>query len=281
MNLDRAREFYSAYYEGGLDDGLRQAFQRALAKDPKVADEYSQFVRIMDELKNLKSPIETPIHLHERIMARLDDANLARRATPSRSDLFFALRPLAYGTAATVAIIATIVSLTASRPADIATGGMFGTVEKPPTIVVSDGETLLQFASETKNSVSVTNIDGSKPVPEISLDGQTIDSPLRNAGKSATTVRISFGEKYGPMLVTIPGKDRTIKKTGSGSYADFLKAVSDQYAVTVVFSGSEPTASIDWDIYGINVLGSISEELGELGLRAESREGGLLWVTSN
>ena len=73
MNIEKAREFYSAYHEGSLDKGLKQAFERQLETDAQVAAEFRLFKQAMEELSQLESEaIEVPSDLHDRISARLD-----------------------------------------------------------------------------------------------------------------------------------------------------------------------------------------------------------------
>lgn len=280
MNLDRAREFYSAYYEGGLDDGLRQAFQRALTKDQKISDEYSQFVRIMGELKHLKTDVDLPADLHEKISTRLDAVERNNHANRN-VDLFFAWKPLSYGVAASIAIIATIISVSSNNNSATSTAGFVFTVEQPPTISFNEGQTLLQFSSSEKNSVSITRLADSKILAQFPLENQLIQSPLRNISKYAEVIRVSFGQKYDSLLIAIPGTSRNMGKTGTGDLSQFVKAVSDRYGISVVIASNESSASVDWILDGVDPLLTTADELAEFGLKAESRADGLLWITPN
>lgn len=278
MNLDRAREFYSAYYEGGLDDGLRQAFQRALTKDPKVADEYAQFVRIMDDLKNIDRPVEVPEGLHDKIMARVALNGQSHGNTKKGGDFLFVLRPLAYGSAAAFAIIATVVSFSLRPNQGLATGGLGVALEQAPQIVTDGGTPVLKFASIKKNTVIVGEIDGSKQFATFVVDGQEIVSPLRNADKGAKAVRIGFGESYPPLIVVVPGTTRRIEKSDSGTTEQFIKSVSDHFGVTVVMSGELPADEIEWTFESTEILASLSDELKAAGLRGELLKDGILRI---
>src|SRR5688500_10784952 len=73
MNASKAREFFSSYFEGTLDAGLRQAFERRLHTDAEIQAEYRAFERTMGQLSTLKDlEVEVPFDLHERISARVD-----------------------------------------------------------------------------------------------------------------------------------------------------------------------------------------------------------------
>ncbi len=48
MNAEQARESFSAAYEGELSPDEKQSFDRALASDPALAEEYRQFCAMLD-----------------------------------------------------------------------------------------------------------------------------------------------------------------------------------------------------------------------------------------
>jgi len=77
MNPVKARDFFSDYYEGLLEPGLKQAFERALKSDPHVQEEYKQFEIVMGQLGSFdKKPVDSPFNLYDKITARLDLADL-------------------------------------------------------------------------------------------------------------------------------------------------------------------------------------------------------------
>ena len=93
MNQSKARDFYSAYYEGTLDFGLTQAFERALTTEAEVKAEYEQFVRVMEDLKVCKPLVEPPEDLHLKIRERVLATQLAaERVVPSNLPVNHRLR---------------------------------------------------------------------------------------------------------------------------------------------------------------------------------------------
>src|SRR5437016_300995 len=75
MNLAKAKDYFSAYYEGSLDRGLQQSFEARLKEDAQLQAEYRAFERTMQDLGAMgKIEIEPPEDLHDKIAARLDYA---------------------------------------------------------------------------------------------------------------------------------------------------------------------------------------------------------------
>lgn len=281
MNLERAREFYSAYYEGALDDGLRQAFQRALAKDPKVADEYAQFVRIMGDLKQIRTDVSVPSDLHARIQGRILEDEQATANKESSTMRLMALRPFVYGAAATVAIIAAVVSLTGRSSGNKATADLLPVTDVSPTIVAKEDAVYLSFGTTGKNRVTVSDPSASKTVAQFELDNQRIESPLRNIGPVARAVRVSFSKDFAPLTVFVPGKSQSLEKTGTGGLESFLIAVCQQYGNPVVVAVSDPGTQLTWTLDGVDPIEASSEELAAWGLKAELRKDGILWITAS
>ena len=114
MNANKAREFFSSYFEGNLDDGLRQAFERTLNTDAELQAEYKAFERTLGQLAGLRDvEIEVPFDLHERISARLDRHIYEKRQTRGGGFLAFWKPALAAGVAS-LAVIGTVLSLNSS-----------------------------------------------------------------------------------------------------------------------------------------------------------------------
>ncbi|MCH7945048.1 MAG: hypothetical protein IIC73_03415, partial [Armatimonadetes bacterium] len=141
MNQSKARDFYSAYFEGTLDSGLTQAFERALRTEAEIKAEYEQFVRVMDDLKACRSPVEAPDDLHLKIRERVDAHILSTERQERAGVLFFAWKPLAYGAIAAVAIIAAVASLSnrSAGSGGPAIAGLATVQESAPAIVFEDG----------------------------------------------------------------------------------------------------------------------------------------------
>ena len=53
MNHDKAREFFSAYYEGTLESGLRQQLEARFRADAHLKADYAAFVETIEALGEL------------------------------------------------------------------------------------------------------------------------------------------------------------------------------------------------------------------------------------
>src|SRR5581483_925490 len=74
MNQEKAREFFSAYFEGVLEPGLKQSFEARLAADAMLQADYAAFSETMGELRTMpEEEIEAPIFLSDRVATRLDE----------------------------------------------------------------------------------------------------------------------------------------------------------------------------------------------------------------
>src|SRR2546429_9984360 len=73
MNQEKAKEFFSNYYEGTLEPGLAQALEHAMSRDGGIRDDYHHFEQSYEELSSLKfETIEIPFDLNDKILANID-----------------------------------------------------------------------------------------------------------------------------------------------------------------------------------------------------------------
>lgn len=281
MNLNKARDFYSAYHEGTLDEGLKQAFERALATDAEVAAEYRQFQAIMAQLGEEADPVVVPADLHLKIRDRVD-AHINAAEKKHAGSWFFAWKPIAYGAVATAAMITAIVSISNRSGSETATAGLAGVEHnEAPRVVVKDGAVRLQFATIRQNTVTVNEVATGRQLLSKNLVKQRLDSPLTNLSERAMLVSVSFSGDYRPILIAIPGTQLHIADRGAGTVADLVTAVAGMYGSAVVLDSAQHTGTIDWDLDSPDVLVAMSDELKSLGLKAEVRPGGLVWISSN
>jgi hypothetical protein len=280
MNLSKARDFYSAYYEGTLDGGLKQAFERALEQDDQISSEYGQFTRIMQELGTVAAPVEVPADLHLKIRERVDAGIAESQAKSRKANWFFAWKPIAYGAVATAAFIGVVSSISNRNEGTLATASLTPAVaETAPTLALVDGELRLQFSSMSPNMLTVTEAGSGRVLLNKSTLGVRIDSPIKNVSSDPVLLSIGFATGFDNFYAAIPGTSSVLNQTGSGTVLDLMKAVSGMYGVQVVTSAIDVSKAVDWDLESSDAMTSIQEELKLLGLQAETRESGLLWIS--
>lgn len=281
MNLNKARDFYSAHYEGSLDEGLNQAFERALASDAAISAEYRQFVRIMQEMRAVAKPVSVPSDLHLKIRERVDANINAQEKAARTAGWFFGWKPIAYGALATAAIISVVASLTNRPTGGTSTAGVATISDSAPKVAVVQGELKLQFSSSKKNQVTVTEVATGRALLNRAVVGQRLESPVRNLSEAPVVLSISFAEQYRPIYVALPGSKMRLAETGSGTVLDLMAAVSGMFSVPVVVEAAEVDSKVDWMLDSPDVMAALADELKGLGLKAEVREGGLVWLSSN
>ncbi|HXH60685.1 MAG TPA: hypothetical protein VNI20_04945 [Fimbriimonadaceae bacterium] len=278
MNLNRARDFYSAYYEGSLDQGLRQAFEHALSNESEVSAEYGQFVRIMDELRRLDRPVEVPSDLHLKIRERVD-AHINSKSRKTSPSWLFAWKPFTYGVVATAAIIGVVASFSSNR-GSIGTAGLIDVPTSDPVIEFNDGTTVLKFQSAAPNTVSVTRVEDGSIIATVQAGGKRIASPLTNSSEGAELVRIGFSSNFRPLYLAVPGTKAKAQPEGKGTLADMMVAMADQYRVPIVCESTDVLQPTEWNFDQADAVQASSDELGSLGMKAAAHNGGLVWISS-
>jgi hypothetical protein len=281
MNLNKARDFYSAYYEQSLDEGLRQAFERAMAQDAQVSAEYRQFVRIMEELKALDVPVAVPSDLHAKIRSKVDAHINGLESKSKAPSWFFGWKPIAYGAMASVLIIAGLISLSNKGSKSIATAGMGPVAEASPKLTVESGVLTLRFATARANGVTVTDVAEGRSLFSQQLSGQQLVTPIENSSEDAVLVSIQFSSQYDPLVVAVPGSELGTEQEGSGTLADMALALAERYAAPIVIPAGSANLKVDWQFVGTDALVAAKDELDKLGLKSEIGSGGLVLVTAN
>lgn len=283
MNLNKARDFYSAYYEETLDEGLRQAFERAMALDARVGAEYRQFVRIMEQLSEPGTPIDVPSDLHLKIRNRVDAHIQAAEAKSKSSSWFFGWKPIAYGAVATIAIISGVVSVSnfGGNAQKVSTAGIASVSDAAPRIELKEGVLSLQVAAAKSNTVAITDIATGRQIFSQNLISQRLDCPITNSEESARAVQIQFSRDFPRMIVVVPGTKLATSDEGKGTVVDMAIALANMYDTPVVLRIDNPTVLVQWSFEGTDAHSAATDELSSLGLKCEVRTGGLFWVSSS
>ncbi|MBS1706239.1 MAG: hypothetical protein JST40_10220 [Armatimonadetes bacterium] len=252
MNVNKARDFYSDYFEGTLESGLKQAFERALREDATIQAEYQAFTRAMEALGTMKDEeIEVPYDLHDRISARLDKHiwDQKQKAKPNFFSAWW--RTLAVGGLATVAIIATVTTLFNTNSGRNSTAN---------AIPISGGQReSVQFAGDHQSLIITAGKAGGGEISMVPERGDTVmmklDSPMNRPIQNiepqsmALIVRTKLGkEKF---TFVLPGKDAKPVLTGEGDALDIAGALADTFQRPVQVLGG--TDKSPWNLNGIAV----------------------------
>lgn len=278
MNHDKARDLFSAYYEGTLEGGLRQQFESRLAQDSTLKADYAAFVETMDTLSLFaEEEIEIPIYLNDRIATRLEQEE-AKRA--KRTPAF--LGWLRYGALAGLAATAMVTSVLAlNKSNSVATAG-FASPDAANTNVdhldfsMKGKDVLVHITGEVSKGLVIAAEPSGQVIRRLSSDHTTVEVPLHNDNEYAALLRVSAGD-LDRAVVAIPGKTRDKTANFSGSLSEFAAAVADRYGVPVVVRGETKT-DLTFTFEGSSALKNVEAALQTAGASVDQRDGGLITV---
>lgn len=262
MNAPKAREYFSAYRDGSLDKGLKQALERKFQEDGLLRAEYQAFERALKELEGLKNqPIEVPIDLHERISARLDK-HVYETKRSAKPGLVAWWRQLAYGGVAVVAIVGAVFAVKAVSGGDgsgasfLGNGGKVQRVRPNPVIVESAGKISVKFDAMPGSKVNLRDGMGGPIVETLDLD-TAVEFELSNSSSNPSETVIEAADGTYLTTVVLPGSVKQDVPTGNGTVLDCAKAISAQFGVAVHIEG-KPGDPADWSISGTNPVTSVT-----------------------
>lgn len=282
MNLNKAREYYSAYYEGSLERGLREGFERALREEAQVQAEYRAFEATMRQLDSMKSvEVATPDDLHERIMARID-----RHAWDKKQSLrpgVFAWWKAAVLVGAGALVIALSTMQNGKQP-DINTAGS-GLMPNQARLEVraSQGGVLLDYPPVPNRTLTIKDADG-KVLETIQLRNQRMaGKPLTNQSANAKIVTVEIEGK--PMHIAIPGIDRGQKSLGQGSFRELALDIANATGVPVVLNLKDADELLTWTVDPNDAHETAAKALAnserKVELRGSGNESMILWISDN
>lgn len=253
MNANKAREFFSEYYEGKLDRALKQAFERRLESDSELKADYRQFEIVMLRLGQLKDlSVDVPEDLHEQITSRIDrQLYAAKRSAPSGFLAWW--KPAALAGVACAAIVAAFLAMKPGS-GDTNRAGFVPTAP-PAKLVDKEDGVYLQFDNPTgaKAQRLVVRSAAGETVTEMTIEGgKAIDSPLTNPRPAPVLMTIELGDQG--FLVAVPGTASIPAVSGEGSIEDLALAVSGRFRVAVQIEVPNPAEKATWSFDGTDAM---------------------------
>lgn len=258
MNANKAREFFSAYYEGSMDRAIRQTFERRLNSDSELHAEYKAFEQVMRRLDTLKDqPVEVPSDLHERISARLDRQIYESKRETAAKGIGGWWKSFALAGTACVALVAALIAIKGSNSGSASTAGVTTAVAAAPSLKNVNGSIELEYkhpASASQRSVEKLTVregvDG-KVISETALKpGLELRQPLVNHNAQAALMSIEKGSSK--ILVVVPGTRQASEKSGEGSVQDLALALSGFYKITIELEISNLAEKATWSFDSTN-----------------------------
>lgn len=256
MNLNKAREYFSAHYEGTLDPGLKQAFERVLATDATAQAEYRAFVKAVEAINSLRDEeIEIPYNLHDHISARLDKHVWDQKQQRRGSWFGTWWRSLAVAGVASLAILATLVSIFNRNTEGPSTGGVVPSVaaKKVPQVNVkmAGGQLMLEATANGAKTLTITDLDAKTPLgtPIDLVKTPVVSSPLTNQANDPVLLEIMVPGAT-KLRVALPGKSGSGQEQGSGTVADLAKSMAAHFGCPVRVSEGDLAQPVSWRFKG-------------------------------
>ena len=286
MNNDKAREFFSSYFEGTLEPGLRQSLERQFATNQELKAEYRLFEKTLSELSDLKmEEIRVPSDLHEIISARLDRHiyEQKRKASTGISALW---RNLSLGAIGLAAIVGAIYSIPHIGGKASQAAGIIGSVEtsKPassPNRVEFKAQANSVLAEITPTTDHVLTIDSEGKVLEriLAKGGEQSTTPLVNSQPNAALMGVSVQGESAHHLVALPGTVPNTEKVGQGDLTGFAKAFAGYYRCPVVIDVADTKQSVHWTFLAQEPVKAAIDALVDSHLSIEQRDGKLVTIS--
>lgn len=277
MNSEKARDFFSAYYEDSLESGIKQAFEQRLRSDANLQADYGAFVDTIEQLDMLKhEEIEIPSYLSDRIATRLEQVQAKQKfGLPVWASWF---RNVAFAGLAVAAIAFALPMFHGSRgPAESSIVGGPSAVDQ--LVFKSDGgDVVLNYQPTGEKTVVVSSPLTGKEIQRFHLDGQTLQSPIQNPTPNAELFKIEvLGDKISS-LIAIPGTGALKTKPGEGTIQDLALALAGHYHVPVLIEASDVTRHVTWNLSAPDAITAADQAVANEGFSVDQRNGGLIKI---
>lgn len=285
MNAHKAREYFSAHYEGSLDRGLRESFERVLRSDAQVQAEYKAFCRTMDQLSGLTEfSIEPPADLHDRIMARLDLKEWEQKQRPQVG--VFSWWKSALVAAAVIAVAAFGVIRAGQSNNALPDEANSISVPMPARarldVKPNEEGVILNYPRVNNREVIIRDASGSEK-ERLHLKNQGIENKvLSNSGAEGVLVEVVIEDSH--TWIALPGTGDPTPTVGQGDIKQLALDIANQCRIPVIIQCPERTLA-PWTINSSDAHRSAEEALKEHNLKVELRgdqsEPRILWILEN
>jgi hypothetical protein len=274
MTQDKAREYFSAYYEGTLDRSLRQAFEHRLTSDRTLQADYAAFAETMSELELLPhEEIEIPMYLNDRIAARVSEERAKRK---SRVPVWTTwLRGLAFGSLATAALAGAFLSINHKSDTQNADFISSGHSDRVSFSSKTTGLTM-DYRPATEQTVVVSSGVNGKEIKRFVADSTSLSLPFNNPQTGTALFQIQVLGQPGSTLLAVPGKASVSGPTGDGSMGDLAVALADRFRSAVVVRVSNPNDHVSWKLDGTDIRHAAEDALKDSPYMVDQRETGIL-----
>jgi hypothetical protein len=288
MTLAKAKDYFSAYYEGSLDRGLKQALETRMREDAQLQSEYRAFERTMQALESFGTvEIEPPADLHDKISARLDKVVWEQKRQKA-SGFSFAWWKGLVAVSAAAACIFGFLSYSKNQ-ANVSPASVFGGSGNSSAAqftfgaATANGRSLEMSYPAGDAKVSIKDAEGHFLGEPMDLQGREIKSkPLENSSDAAQLITVEADLNDNSSVasyVALAGKTKDPATTGKGTVKDMALAIAAHYQIPVVVQnkvdGDAPTS---WDLSVPDPLGAAHAALTGLSVSVQQDKSGILLI---
>jgi hypothetical protein len=254
MNAEKAREYFSAYYEDALEAGMRQTFEQRLRGDKSLQAEYRAFQYSMEELEALKfEEIPLPLYLNDRIQAKLEESNAPQK---NKRGVLFYLPRFVMASAAAVAIAFAAKAILRPVQSTTVQSSIIGGADSPSPawppetlfIGTQGSITQLHYSSATDHVLRIRDENGNE-LKQYSLPGgEVLKTDLQNQNPAASIFQIQVSDDGPDEYVAVPGRSNSVSGDQRGTVMDFIKALAERYREPIIFDGINGSEPLAWSL---------------------------------
>ena len=265
MNQEKAREFFSSYYEGNLDAGLKQALEHAMNKDASLREEYREFEQTYEEIGCLKfETIEIPFDLTDKIVANIDRHVFEAKRKQQPAWITW-LRNVAIAGVSCVALLGAALSLR-NLTGKTAGASFVNTASTKDDLSIepnTNRDATIHFSPSQADTLIIREGLGGKERSHADvLAGAELTTTLENPNASATVFDIETPKSdTRSTLIALPGSASSTENTGKGNLEDFAKALASYYRVPVEVHVASPNIDVAWNFQGPDALNAAQSTL--------------------
>ncbi len=275
MNQDKARELFSAYYEGILEGGLKQSLEQQLKSDATLQADYAAFTETVLSLDSLKhEEIEIPSYLSDRIATRLEQVQSKQKFGLPAWTIW--IKGVAFAGLGVVAIAFALPLFHTDK--STSTAGL-APVAVDQIVFKADGsEVVLNYQASGNKTVVVSSPVTGKEVQRFRLEGQRLQSPIQNTMDSPAIFKVEVLGDKNSSLIAVPGVATLKAKSGEGTVQDLAVSLAGRYHVPVVVEAADVTHHVSWNFASADVLAAANQAVTNVGFSVDQRSDGLIKI---
>lgn len=287
MTTDKARGYFSAYFEGSLDEGLRESFEQALEIDQELKEEYVLFSTTIEDLNSLsEEQIVIPADLHDRIASRMQDvyrSNPVQKA-PTLT-LWTNRKALTIAAVAATLIIGGVLSInnrSEQGTASVTPSGLPTPVAVEPPSVTLEGDqsqATVKVVLHKQGTIVLRQEGENGLITESMSPDQTFQHTFTVGSDNPTTVQVEIdGAVYATVI--LPGAVALQVLEGEGNVNTFARSLAGFYRVPVLLEGKANSEQFKWSFDNVTAKQAAALALGTSMTIKQDVEGPIT-ITSN